>query len=232
MHSRLRGEDKHFSIHVGHETNLRGFLSETFKHIDNEEFRDNFIKVLNELISKVDSYLPEEIEENKEYIYELFSLCGSIERFEDKNTLFEMAKSGVFKGFQVHDTDLHLVLLTTLSNYRLGGNYQFWVDQMQDGSNKYYTNAAFYALLDNGYSLDILFEHIGTFIERFNGGIELVLGIESLFDDRRPKEIFSRFQSIESELTVEQRAAVNHALTEAGYDKVFEPVPVESVDGV
>jgi hypothetical protein len=230
MRARLRGEDEYFSLHVGHETNLSGFLSDAYHHIENDEFRDDFVKILNELISEVKSYPPGKIEADKEYIYELFTLCGGIKEFEDKNTLFDIAKSGTFKGFQVHDSDLHLVLLTTLSSYRIGGNYRFWIDQMQDSSNKYYTNAAFYALLDNGYSLGLLFKHIGSFIDRFKEGIELVLGIESLFDDHEPGEIFSRFKSIEPELSVEQQEAVNNALVEAGYDKVFEPILVEDIN--
>jgi hypothetical protein len=232
MKARLRGNDKYFSIHVGHETDLRGFLSDAYHHIDNDKFRDNFIKILNEMISEVERYSPAEIETDKEYIYELFTLCGNIKEFEDKNVLFEIARSGKFKGFHVHDSDIHLVLLTSLSSYRVGGNYNFWIDQMQDNSNKYYTNAAFYALLDNGYSLDILFKHIGTFIDRFNEGIELGLGIESLFDDHDPKEIFSRFKSIEPELNTEQQEAVNKALLEAGYDKIFESHQAEALKPV
>jgi hypothetical protein len=94
---------------------------------------------------------------------------------------------------------------------------------MQDDSNKYYTNAAFYALLKQGFRLDILFDHIGKFIDRFKGGIELVFGIETLFDYHEPKKIYSMFKKIESRLSKEQKEGVNIALKEAGYDAVYEP---------
>ncbi|NIM10877.1 MAG: hypothetical protein GTO45_02720, partial [Candidatus Aminicenantes bacterium] len=223
IRSRLHGEDRYFSIYLGHETNLRGFLSDVFNRIENKEFRDDFIKTLNQLINEIDRYTKDEIEEDKVYIYELFTLCGTIKQFEKKVTLFQMAKSGKFKRIQVHDTDLHLVLLTALSSYRLGGNYKFWIEQMKDDSNKYYTNAAFYALLENRYSLDILFKHLGIFIDRFKEGIELVLGIESLFDDREPTEIYGMFKKIESRLSNEQKQAVNHAFKEAGYEIPYKP---------
>jgi hypothetical protein len=94
---------------------------------------------------------------------------------------------------------------------------------MQDDSNKYYTNAAFYALLKQGFRLDILFDHIGKFIDRFKGGIELVFGIEALFDYHEPKKIYRMFKKIETRLSKEQKEAVNNALKEAGCDPVYEP---------
>lgn len=221
--SRLHGEDDYFSIYEGYETNLSDFLTDAFHHIKNKTFKENFLEILDGLISELRKYSPQEIEQDKDYIYELLSLCGSIKEFNDKNTLYKLAKSGKFKPYKLRDTDLHLVLLTTLLSYRIGGNYRFWIEQMQDDSNKYYTNAAFYALLKQGFRLDILFDHIGTFIDRFKGGIELVFGIETLFDYHEPKKIYHMFKKIESRLDNEQKEAVNIAFKEAGYDAVYEP---------
>ena len=221
--SRLHGDDDYFSIYEGYETNLSNFLADAFHHIKNQTFRDNFLEILGDLVSELRKYSSTEIEQDKDYIYELITLCGSIKKFKDATTLYKLAKSGKFKPYKLRDTDLHLVLLTTLLSYRIGGNYRFWIEQMQDDSNKYYTNAAFYALLEQGFRLDILFEHIGKFIDRFKGGIELVFGIEALFDDYEPKKIYSMFNKIESRLSKEQKEAVNHAFKEAGYDPVYEP---------
>jgi hypothetical protein len=198
-------------------------LADAFTHINQEKFRNNFLEVIHALVSQLKRYSLEEIEEKKDYIYELLTLCRRIKAFENRKVLFKLAKSGKFKPYKLRDTDLHLVLLTTLLTYRLGGNYRFWIEQMQDDSNKYYTNAAFYALLKQGFSLDILFDHIGTFIDRFKGGIELVFGIEALFDYHEPKKIYSMFNKIESRLSKEQKEAINNAFKEAGYDPVYEP---------
>ena len=40
IRSRLHGDDEYFSIYEGHETNLRGFLTDAFHHIKNKTFRD------------------------------------------------------------------------------------------------------------------------------------------------------------------------------------------------
>ena len=221
--SRLHGDDDYFSIYEGHETNLSDFLADAFHHIKNKTFRENFLEILGDLVSDLRKYSPTGIEQDKDYIYELLTLCGSIKKFNDATTLYKLAKSGEFKPYKLRDTDLHLVLLTTLLSYRIGGNYRFWIEQMQDDSNKYYTNAAFYALLKHGFRLDILFDHIGTFIDRFKGGIELVFGIEALFDDYEPKKIYRMFKKIETRLSHEQKEAVNNAFKEAGYDPVYEP---------
>jgi len=223
IRSRLHGDDGHFPIYEGYETNLSDFLADAFRHINNKTFKENFLEILDGLVSELKKYSPNEIEQEKYYIYELLSLCGSVKKFNNKSTLYKLAKSGKFKPYKLRDTDLHLVLLTTLLSYRIGGNYRFWIEQMQDDSNKYYANAAFYALLKQGFRLDILFDHIGTFIDRFKGGIELVFGIEAFFDDYEPKKIYSMFKKIESRLSKEQKEAVNNAFKEAGYDPVYEP---------
>jgi hypothetical protein len=225
IRSRLNGDDGYFPIYEGYETNLSDFLTDAFNHIRDGKFRDNFIDIMNDLVSELRKYTPKEIEGKKEYIYELLILCGSIKEFESGMTLFKIAKSGKLKGFKLRDTDLHLVLLTTLLTYKMGGNYRFWVEQMQDNSNKYYTNAAFYALLKHGYRLDILFKHMGLFIERFKGDVVLVFGIEALFDYHEPEEIHRRFKEIESQLTKGQKEAVNDAFIEAGYDKPYKISP-------
>jgi len=223
IHSRLKGDDDYFSIYLGHELNLSGFLTDAFHHIKNKIFRDNFLEILGDLVNQLKKYSPKEIEENKEYIYEMLSLCSGIKQFADQVALIGLAESGRFRKARVYDTDLHLALLTTLSSYRIGGNYRFWIKQMQDDSNKYYANAAFYAFLNNRYSLNILFKHIGILIDRFKGQFELVLAMGSLFDDYDPKKIYSMFKKIESRLSKEQKEAVNNAFKEAGYDPVYEP---------
>ena len=221
IRSRLHGNDSYFSTYLGHETNLRGLLADAFHHINNERFRDNFIEILEKLISELKGYSTEKIDQNKEYIYELVTLCRRIETLGNKSTLFKIAKSGKLKPFKIHDTDLHLVLLTTLQTFKRGGNYKFWIEQMKDDSNKYYANAAFYALLKHGYRLDILFKYMGTFIDRFKGGIELAFGIEALFDYGEPEKIYEMFKKIESQLSLEQKEEVNNALIESGYDPAY-----------
>ena len=223
IRSRLQGEDDYFSIYEGHETNLSDFLADAFHHIKNKHFRDNFLEILGDLVNQLKKNSPKEIEENKEYIYELLSLCSGIKQFADHVVLLDLAESGRFKNVRVYDTDLHLALLTILSSYRIGGNYRFWLKQMQDDSNKYYANAAFYAFLNNQYSLNILFKHIGILIDRFKGQFELVLAVESLVDDYEPKKIYRMFKKIESRLSKEQKEAINNAFKEAGYDPVYEP---------
>ncbi len=225
MKSRLHGDDGHFPIYDGYETNLSDFLRSAFQNIKNERFRGNFLEILNDLVSELRKYTSVEIEKNKYYIYELFSLCAGIERFGNITTLFKIAKSGKLKGFKLRDTDLHLVLLTTLLSHPIGGNYKFWIAQMQDDSNKYYANAAFYALLKHGYSLDILFNHVGIFIDRFKGRIELVFGIEALFDYIEPKRVYGMFEKVRAQLSQEQEEAVNNAFVEAGYDKPYQLYP-------
>ncbi len=225
IRSRLHGRDPHFSIYDGYETNLSDFLAIAFEHISDENFKNSFLEVLDILVSEVSKYPSEEIETEKEYIYELLTLCRRVKQYKNRRTLFKIAKKGKFKGFKLRDTDLHLVLLTTLISYKLGGNYKFWIEQMQDDSNKYYTNAAFYALLKHGYSLDILFNHIGMFIDRFKGEIELVFGIEALFDYLEPGQIYGMFEKVESQLSREQKEAVNAAFVEAGYDKPYPFYP-------
>jgi hypothetical protein len=223
--SRLQGDDRYFPIYEGYEPNLSEFLAESFHHIKEEKFRDNFLEILGDLTTELwrISKNKKKVEENKEYIYELLSLCGSLKRFENKNTLYRIARSGKLKGIKAYDLELHQLLLTTLASYHVAGDYNFWIHQMQDDSNKYYANAAFYALLNRRFRLDILFEHIGVFINRYKGEIDLVLAVRALINDYDEKEIMKRFKSIELKLSPEQKEAVNNALIEAGYAHVYEP---------
>ena len=211
MRSRLQSDDKYFPIYEGYETNLSEFLTESFNHIKNERFRENFLEILSDLTAELWGYTKKQIKENEDYIYELLSLCGTIKKFENKSILYRIARSGKLKGFKAYDVELHQLLLTVLASYQVTGDYEFWVEQMQDDSNKYYVNAAFYALLNRKYNLDILFEHMGVFINRFKGEIDLELGIEALIDDYGKKEIVERFKGIEPRLSLDQKKTVNHA---------------------
>ncbi len=217
MKRRLHGDDSYFPVHEGYETNLSEFLVESFSHIKDETFREKFLEILNDLTTELWGYSKKKIKENRDYIYELLSLCGGIKQFENKSTLYRIANSGKLKGFNAYDLELHQLLLTVLASYRVAGDYEFWIEQMLDDSNKYYANAAFYALLNRKYDLCILFKYMGVFIDRFKGEIDLELGIEALIDDYGLQEIDERFLSIESKLSMGQKEAVNNAFEEIGY---------------
>jgi hypothetical protein len=219
INTRLHGEDKYFPVYLRHEPNITEFLIDVFHHIKNEQFRDNFIEILGDLTKQLRGFTRSQIEESKKYISELLILCGNIKQFENKDTLMEIAVSGKFKGVALdEETDLHADLLTTLASYRIAGNFDFWIEQLYDASNKYYANPAFYVLSDNP---DKLFEHIHIFIDKFKGEIELVLGIESLIDKYGPVEIIRRFKGIEGTLSREQREAVNQAFKDADYNDIY-----------
>ena len=220
MKERLNGIDKFFPVFLGHEPNLSEFLLDAFQHIKNEKFRIDFIEILGDLTKQLPGFTRLQIEESKEYISELLFLCGNIKQFRNKDTLLEIAVSGQFKGIEIDETtDLHAELLTTLASFRLAGTCEFWIEQFLDDSNKYYANPAFYALMDN---LDILFEYITVFIDKFKGSIELEWGIEALISDYSKKEIVKRFKGIESRLSFEQKKAVNHAFIEIEENSVYE----------
>lgn len=221
VNSRLHGDDKYFPVYEGYETNLSEFLTETYENIKDEKFRDNFIEILDDLIDELSGYSREEIKKEAEYIYELLSLCAGIKQFENIDLLYEIAVSGDLKGVKAFDMELHQLLLNTLASFKLSGDYEFWFDQMQDDSNKYYANAAFYALLKREYSLDILFRHMDIFIDRFKGEIDLELGIQELIDNYAKEEVILRFKGIDHRLSWEQKKAVNTALAKSGYDPVY-----------
>jgi hypothetical protein len=220
--ARLHGDDRYFPIYEGYETNLSEFLTESFTHIRDTKFRDNFLDILNQLAAELTSYSQDQANKEAEYIYELLSLCGSIKEFENKDTLYEIALDGKLKGIKAYDIDLHQLLLSTLASYHVAGDYKFWVQQMYDDSNKYSANAAFYALLNRGFRLDILFEHIWVFIDRFKGEIDLELGIRALVNDYGKEEIIKRFKGIEEILSREQKEAVNNAFIESIRETVYQ----------
>jgi hypothetical protein len=221
--SRLQGDDKYFPIYEGYESNLSDFLSEAFEHIKNKTFRENFLEILDDLTTELWGITKDKkkVDANKDYIYELLSLCGSIKKFQKKSTLYRIARSGKLKGIKAHDLELHQLLLTALASYQVSGDYHFWLQQMEDGSNKYYTNAAFYALINRKYDLDIVFKQIGTFIDRFKGEISLVWGIRALINKYGERKISEKFQSFASKLSAEQKEAVNAALKKSRHMAVY-----------
>lgn len=221
--ARLHGDDRYFPIHEGYETNLSEFLVESFTHIKDEKFRENFLEILNDLTTELWAFTPEQVENDRNYVYELLSLCGAVKQFENKSTLYRVARSSKLKGYYAYDLELHQLLLTVLASYQTAGDHEFWIEQMLDDSNKYYANAAFYALLNRKYDLDILFRNIGTFINRFKGEIDLELGIEALIEEYNVKEIVKRFKKIEPKLSNQQKRAINEAFVEVGY-----PVPYKT----
>jgi hypothetical protein len=225
IHSRLHGDDGYFPIYEGYETNLSEFLSESYNHIKNEKFRENFLEILGDLVDELWGYNKTKIRENVDYIYELLSLCGSIKDFENKDILYQIARSGKLKWFKAYDMDLHQLLLTALASYRVTGDYEFWIEQMQDDSNKYYANAAFYALLNRKYDLAVLFDQMGVFIDRFKGAIDLLLGIRALINQYGRTEITGSFKRIESKLTRPQKEAVNNVFKELKYGKPYKIPP-------
>jgi hypothetical protein len=225
IRSRLQGDDRYFPVYEGYEPNLSEFLAEAFQHIKNETFRENFLEILGDLTTELWGFTrgKKKIEENKDYIYELLTLCGSIKKFKNKNTLYRIARSGKLRGLKGHGLELHQLLLTTLASYHVAGDYHFWIEQMNDHSNKYYANAAFYALLNRKYDLDIVFKHIVTFIDRFRGEINLVWGIRALINKYGKEEVSEKFRQIESKLSQDQKEAVNNAFIKADYTAIYKP---------
>jgi hypothetical protein len=216
IRARLHGDDKYFPIYEGYDTNLSEFLTETYENIKSEKFRDNFLEILNDLTEELSGYSTGEAQKEAEYIYELLSLCAAVKQFENTDILYEIAVSGDLKGIKAFDLDLHQLLLNTLGSFRLSGDYEFWFEQMRDDLNKYYANAAFYALLNREYSLDIIFRCIDVFVQRFMGEIDLELGIQELIDKYGKEEVIQRFAGIDEILSWEQKEAVDNALVKAG----------------
>ena len=219
--ARLQGNDRHFPVYEGYETNLSKFLSQAFHHIENKRFRKNFLDILHDLTAELCGCSGDKVIENKEYVYELLSLCGRIKDFERKDTLYRVARSGKLKGIYVNNKELHLMLLRAMASFKVSGNHEFWVGQMHDGSNKYYANAAFYALANRKFRLDILFGHIGVFIDRFMGEVDIQLGICALINDYGKEEIVKRFKGLAYLLSRKQKEAVNNAFINARYGPVY-----------
>lgn len=217
---RLHGRDDYFPLYLGDEPNFSEFLIDIFQYIEDERFRDNFIEILGKLTGDLRKLARKEIENSRNYIIELLKLCGNIRQFANKDHLLEIAISGKFKGIKVdEETDLHADLLTTLASYKIVGTYDFWIKQLRDESDRYYANPAFYALKDN---LDRLFQHIGIFIDKFKGDIELEWGIEALINEYGKKEIVKRFMYLNSKLSIDQKEAVNYAFIEIDESPVYQ----------
>jgi hypothetical protein len=209
-------------VYLGHEPNLAEFLNDVFQHVKDKKFRSDFLEVLGDLTHELRGLSRRRIKESKEYVSELLFLCGAIKQFEEKDTLMEIAVSGDFKGVTIGNSDLHAKLLTTLASYRIAGTCEFWIDQFLDDSNKRYANPAFYALKDYP---DMLFQHIGIFIDKFQGEVELVLGVMSLVDEIGLNKTVKRFKLIESQLSPDQKEAVNNVFEELKYGKPFRIPP-------
>ena len=222
MKSRLYGDDRYFPIYEGYETNLSEFLEETYMNIKKEEFRESFISILESLTVELENFSVQQIEKDSEYIYELLSLCGVIRHFKSKDSLYRLACSGRLKNVFAFDLELHQLLLTVMTSPPVVGAPEFWIEQMKDDSNKYYANAAFYALL-GGFDPCILFNHMGIFIDRFkvDSPIVIEIGLMALIKDYGKAETFRRFKKIERNLSDEQKKAINEAIHELGYDEIF-----------
>ena len=221
--SRLHGDDKYFPIYEGYETNLGGFLLDTYMHIKNEEFRESFLCILESLTIELEYFSIEQIEEESNYIYELLWLCGHIRQFKNNDSLYRLACSRRLKNVYAFDLELHQLLLTAMGSTIEVCEPEFWIEQMKDDSNKYYANTAFYVLLA-GADPGILFDHIGIFIDRFmdDQTMKIDLGIRSIIGKYGRAETFRRFESIEKKLSDEQKKAINEALYESGYDEIFK----------
>jgi hypothetical protein len=228
INSRLKGDDKHFPIYEGDEPNLHYFLYEAYHHIEDEDFRGKFRIILDDLIDELNYYSQgkERIEENKEYLYEAISLFRNIPDFTHKSFLYDFADDGNFKGIEVYGVDLHLLILNALASHQVVGDYEFWIEQIQDDSNKLYTHTAFHALIKRKYRLDIIFRVIGIFIDRFIDDRKLDLGINELIKNYGYNEIINQFKAIESKLSPQQKEAVNEAFTRGGSPLVFKLPPL------
>ncbi|MGD2086778.1 MAG: restriction endonuclease [Candidatus Aminicenantes bacterium] len=220
IYSRLQGHDKYFPLLPESELNTTQFLVDSFCAIKSEKFRKNFIKILYSLIDRLKNLSGKEIEESKDYISKLLLLCGKIKQFKNKNPLVEIAVSGKFKGINPGGSDLHTRLLMTMSSNEIVGSREFWLGQFLDNSNKYYAYPAFFALINY---LDLIFDHIGGYIDKFKGETELTWAIMLLIVKYGIEEIVKRFNFIEPELSLKQKEAVYLAFRDASYDPVYKP---------
>jgi hypothetical protein len=222
MISRLHGEDKYFPINEGDETNLGRFLKDIHENIGNKKSRDNFLEILKDMVDELAGYCREEIIKEAEYIHELLSLCAGIKELENIDILYEIAVHGDLKGVKAFDMDLHQSLLSTLASFNLSGDYEFWLEQMKDDTNKYYTHVSFYSLLRHGYRPGIILKRFNLFIEGFKGEKELGRGIQALFDAYGEAEIIGGFNDMDLVFSLEQKEALNNALIEIGHDKCYD----------
>jgi hypothetical protein len=220
IHSRLQGHDKYFPLLPESELNTTQFLVDSFRAVNSEKSRKNFIKILYSLINQLKHLSGKEIEESKDYISKLLLLCGKIKQFKNKNPLVEIAVSGKFKGINPGGSDLHTRLLMTMSSYEIVGTREFWLGQFLDNSNKYYAYPAFFAL--SNYP-DLLFDHIAVYIDKFKGETELIWAIMLLIEKYGIEEIAKRFNFIGPKLSLKQKETVDWAFSDAGYDPIYKP---------
>lgn len=218
INSRLQGHDKYFPLLPESELNTTQFLVDSFRAVNSNKSRKNFIKILYSLINRLKNLSRKEIEESKNYISKLLLLCGKIKRFKNKNPLLEIAVAGKFKGIYPGGSDLHTRLLMTMSSNEIAGTREFWLGQFLDDSNKYYAYPAFFAL--SNYP-DLLFDHIAVYIDKFKGETELVWAIMLLIEKYGKDEIVKKFNFIGPKLSLKQKQIVDWAFIDAGYDPVY-----------
>lgn len=220
IHSRLQGHDQYFPLLPESEINTTQFLVDSFRAGKSEEYRKNFIKILSGLIEQLKYLSRGEIELSKNYISRLLLLCGKIKQFKNKNPLLEIAAAGKFKGINLEGSDLHARVLMTMASHKIAGSWEFWLQQLLDDSNKNYAFPAFFAL---GNYLDLLFDHIAVYIDKFKGDTELVWAIMMLIEKYGKEEVVKRFNYIGAKLSLNQKEAVDFAFIEAGCDPVYKP---------
>lgn len=218
--NRLGGKDKYFSIIHGHDSDLSQFMIRAYKRIDDKNFKKRFLDVVVGLVSEMDQWSSQKIIENNLYIYELLSLCLQLKDYNQPMLLFRLAKSGKFKGVKAYDTELHMALLSTMAVHDLSGSYRFWWTQIEDASNPFYANAAFYALLDNQYSLDVIFEKMDIYIDRFEGKKQLKRAVRALCNDFSLETVSAKFRKIRDKLDDQQKEAVIDAFESAGHKDI------------
>lgn len=165
-------------------------MVDCFFEIENEQFQENFIKILNLLTRHLKSLSREEIKKSKGYISQLLSLCGRIPGFKSKDTLLEIAGSGKFENIKVWGRDLHERLLGTLASHHIAGTCEFWLEQLLESPDKDCAYSAFFALKDYP---DKLFQHMTAIIDKYKRKIEAVIwGILLLLHTHGKDEISKR----------------------------------------
>lgn len=220
IYSRLQGYDRHFPIDLESKSDPGQFLVDCFFEIENEQFQENFIKILNHLTRHLKSLSREEIKKSKGYISQLLSLCGRIPGFKSKDTLLEIAGSGKFKKIKSGGRELHERLLETLASHHIAGTCEFWLEQLLESPNKDCAYSAFFALKDYP---DKLFRHMTAIIDKYKRKIETIIwGILLLLHTHGKNEISKRFKQLETRLSFEQKEAINRAFIEAGFDVLFQ----------
>jgi hypothetical protein len=195
------------------------FLFELFCYIKEEKFREDFLESLCSLTRQLKGFSTDQVEESKDYIFELLYLCGEIKQFKDKESLLEMAVTGNFKGVKTDAGELHATLLKVLASHNIAGDPGFWTRQLLNESGRDYAFPAFWALQDN---LDILFGYMGTFIDRWGGDPDLEAAIRLLIYKYKREQVAKRFNVIAPNLSIRQKQSVNKAFAANGFDAVYQ----------